>query len=43
MEKYLHLDQISEPEYIDTTNEDKWKRKELWGAIADFQKYNAWL
>ena len=34
----LHLDQISEPEYIDTTNEDKWKRKELWNAIARLPK-----
>ena len=34
----LHLDQISEPEYIDTTNEDKWKRKELWDAIARLPK-----
>ena len=34
----LHLDQISEPEYIDTTNEDKWKRKELWNAIAQLPK-----
>ena len=34
----LHLDQISEPQYIDTTNEDKWKRKELWNAIARLPK-----
>ena len=34
----LHLDQISEPQYIDTTNEDKWKRKELWDAIARLPK-----
>ena len=34
----LHLDQISEPEYIDTTNEDEWKRKELWDAIARLPK-----
>ena len=34
----LHLDQISEPEYIDTTNEDKWKHKELWDAIARLPK-----
>ena len=34
----VHLDQISEPEYIDTTNEDKWKRKELWDAIARLPK-----
>ena len=34
----LHLDKISEPEYIDTTNEDKWKRKELWNAIARLPK-----
>ena len=34
----LHLDQISEPEYIDTTIEDKWKRKELWNAIARLPK-----
>ena len=34
----LHLDQISEPDYIDTTNEDEWKRKELWDAIARLPK-----
>ena len=34
----LHLDQISAPQYLDTTNEDKWKRKELWDAIARLPK-----
>jgi RNA polymerase sigma-70 factor (ECF subfamily) len=34
----LHLDQAPEPEYIDTTNEDAWKRKELWDAIAKLPK-----
>jgi len=30
----LHLDQISEPAYLDTSQEDEWKRKELWNAIS---------
>ena len=30
----LHLDQISEPAYLDTSQEDEWRRKELWNAIS---------
>ena len=30
----LHLDQAPEQGYIDTSNEDEWRRKELWDAVA---------
>ena len=30
----LHLDQAPEPEYLDTSHEDEWRRKELWDAIS---------
>lgn len=30
----LHLDEIPEPGFRDTSQEDDWKRKELWDAIA---------
>ena len=30
----LHLDQAPEQGYIDTRNEDEWRRKELWDAVA---------
>ena len=30
----LHLDQAPEPVYMDTSNEDEWKRNELWNAVS---------
>ena len=30
----LHLDQAPEPIYMDTSNEDEWKRNELWNAVS---------
>ena len=30
----LHLDQAPEPAYTDTSQEDEWRRKELWDAIS---------
>ncbi len=30
----LHLDQAPETGYMDTSNEDEWRRKELWDAVA---------
>ena len=30
----LHLDQIPDPGFIDNTNEDEWRKKELWDAVA---------
>ncbi|MDP6991053.1 MAG: sigma-70 family RNA polymerase sigma factor [Candidatus Marinimicrobia bacterium] len=30
----LHLDQMPEPGYMDTSHEDEWRRKELWDAVA---------
>jgi len=34
----LHLDQAPEPSYLDTSQEDEWKRKELWDAISKLPK-----
>ena len=30
----LHLDHAPEPVYMDTSNEDEWKRNELWNAVS---------
>ena len=30
----LHLDQVPDQGYTDTTHEDEWRRKELWDAVA---------
>ena len=30
----LHLDQMPEPGYMDTSHEDEWRRKDLWDAVA---------
>jgi len=30
----LHLDQVQEPAYTDTSQEDEWRRKELWDGIS---------
>tara|TARA_B100001996_G_C18544723_1_gene548412 strand:+ start:385 stop:906 length:522 start_codon:yes stop_codon:yes gene_type:complete len=30
----LHLDQVSEPSFVDDSVEDAWMKKELWDAIA---------
>ena len=34
----LHLDQAPEPAYLDTSQEDEWRRKELWDAISKLPK-----
>lgn len=30
----LHLDQAPEPSYLDTSQEDEWRRKELWDGVT---------
>ena len=31
----LHLDQAPEPVHFDNTNEDQWRRDELWAAVSN--------